>query len=173
MTMSETTRRTWIAVGLAEALFAVAYPAGALLALRVPVADTRDGWADLALFAMLLVTGAFAIVMGLPVAVHTVGRYVARYTREWAAPRAAIAQLVVGLGVGLLATAVLVPLGPVALPAAAAALVLPSGLVALGTHLLMPLALRHKWIRITSWVLGALPVGAAFVSIVILTARNS
>ena len=31
-------------------------------------------------------------------------------------------------------------------------------LVGLGTNLLMPLAARHAWVRITVWVLGAVPV---------------
>jgi len=159
LTMSETTRRTWIALGPTETLFAAAYPVGVLLAL--PFVDERDTWEALGAFLWLLLAGALAVAVGIPLAVHTVGRYTARFTEEWSTMRASVAHLVVGLGMGALAAALLVLLGSVPMPAAALALVLPSGVAALGTYLLMPLALRHQWIRIAAWVLGGGPVALA------------
>ena len=170
--MSEMTRRAWDALGLAEALFAIVYPVGVLLAMRVPPADTSDGWADLALFATFLVFGFFAVIIAVPIAVHTVGRLTERFVVDWSLTWAAIAHLVVGLVVGALAAVLLAVVGPSPLQATAVALVPTSGLVAFGVHLLMPLALRYRWIRIASWVISAVPVAAALASVALLTLRN-
>jgi|GEM_PF-2540157 len=172
VTTSGLTRRTWIALGLAEALFAVAYPAGVLLALKVPAADASDGWADLAYFATFLVAGAFFVVVGLPVAVHTVGRLTERYTYEWPRWWASVAHLGVGMMVGALAASLVLAVQNIAVAALALAFVMPAGLAALGTHLLMPLTMRHAWIRIASWVLAAVPVGLTLVFVASIGVRN-
>lgn len=170
--MSEATRRTWIALGLAEAQFALLYPLGVFFAMKVPAVDARDGWADLALFATFLVAGVFFVLVGLPVAVHTVGRATEHYSRDQPRWRASGAHLAVGLVVGAIAGGLLLAVQHVALGALALAFVLPSGIAALGTHLLMPLAMRHHWIRIASWLVALLPAGAAFVGVALAAASN-
>lgn len=158
MSMSEPTRRTWIALGLAEVLFAVAYPVCAGFALALPAKDTHDGWAALGLFATLLVAGVFAVLVGVPIGVHTVGRLTAKWVAEWSSLRASSAHLVVGLGMGAVVAAMMILLAPMEPAVAVIAFVVPVGLVGLGTNLLMPLAVRHAWVRIAAWVLGAVPV---------------
>jgi len=49
-------------------------------------------------------------------------------------------------------------LAPMEPAMAVIAFMVPVGLVGLGTNLLMPLAVRHAWVRIAAWVLGAVPV---------------
>lgn len=161
MTMSEPTRRAWIALGPAETLFAPTFTLGVLLAL--PMIDERDTWEELGVLLGILLGGALAVAVGVPLAVHSVGRYTARFTEDWSTMRAAVAHLVVGLGTGAVAAALVVALGSVPMAAAALAFVLPSGIAAFGTCLLMPLALRHQWIRIAAWVLGGAPVGLALM----------
>lgn len=158
MSMSEPTRRAWIALGLAEVLFAVAYPVCAWLAMTLPATDTRNGWADLELFVMLLVAGAFAVLVGVPIGVHTVGRLTAKWVAGWSPLRASSAHLVMGLGMGAVVAAMMILLVPMEPAVAVIAFMVPVGLVALGTNLLMPLAVRHAWVRIAAWVLGAVPV---------------
>ena len=180
-TKSEATTRTWVALGLAEALFAVVYPVAAMLAMRASQPVGFEG--EPPLIAFLVLTGGFCVVVAIPVAVHTVGRYTARVTSERSMFVAAAAHLIVGCGLGVLAAAIGVTLGPIEipagsvsyilghsieLPAAALALVLPAGTVALGTSLLMPLALRHEWIRIASWVVTGFPL--AFTVLILLSA---
>lgn len=161
MTMSDATRRTWIALGPAETLFVATFPVAVLLAL--PMIETRDTWEDLGELLGILLAGALAVAVGVPLAVHSVGRYTARFTEDWSTMRAAVAHLVVGLGAGAVAAALVVPLGSVPMAPAALAFVLPSGIAAFGTCLLMPLALRHQWIRVVAWVLGGAPVGFALM----------
>ncbi len=86
--------------------------------------------------------------------------------------RAAVAHLGVGLFLGWVAADIMMGLGPVPFFPAMLAFVLPSGLTALGTHLLMPLALGYRWVRVTSWVIGALPLDAALVGVVVVTVAN-
>ena len=161
MSASEETRRTWIALGLAEVLFAVTYPVCAWLALAVPSTDTRDGWADLALFAMLLVVGVFAVLVGLPIGVHTVGRLTARWVQGRSSLYASSAHLIVGLGMGTAVAVTMIRLAQVEPAAAVIVFAVPLGVVGVGTNLLMPLAVNHAWVRIAAWVLGAMPVVVA------------
>ncbi len=161
MTASPPTLRTWVALGPAQTLFAAVFSVSILTAL--PFIDQPDTWETLGDFFTLLLAGAVAVAVGVPVAVHTVGRYTARLTDGWPRWRAALIHLVVGAGLGALAAAMVVVLGAVPVPAAALALVPPSGLAACGTSLLLPLALRHRWLRTTAWALGAGAVGFALL----------
>jgi hypothetical protein len=156
--MSEPTRRTWIALGLAEVLFAIAYPVGAWLAMALPATDVRDGWAALGLFATLLVAGVLFVVVGVPIGVHTVGRLTAKWAAGRSSLRASAAHLVIGLGMGAVVAATMILLAPMKPAAAVIAFMIPVGLVRLGTNLLMPLAVRHAWFRNAAWVLGTVPV---------------
>ncbi|NYI39891.1 hypothetical protein [Demequina lutea] len=170
--MSEPAWRTWIALGLAEVLFAVTYTACAWLAMALPATDTRDGWAALALFAMLLVVGVFAVLVGIPIGVHTVGRLTAKWVAGRSSLRASSAHLVMGLGMGAVVAAMMIHVSPMEPAVAVIAFVVPVGLVALGTNLLMPLAMRHRWIRITSWALAAVLWGLTLVFVASLVAGN-
>jgi hypothetical protein len=161
--LSEESKRAWVALGITETLFAGVYPVGFLMAL--PFVDKLDGDAGTLALLWLFFAAPFVAVVGIPLAVHTAGRHVARLTDEWSRTRAAIAQLATGLGAGVLAGAALVALSPMPVPAAAVALVMPSGVAALGTCLLMPLALRHQWIRIAAWALGGAPVVLALIAL--------
>lgn len=152
--MSEMTRRSWIALGLAEVLFALTYAVCVAVALGIPATDRHDGWE----VVTLLLAGAFAVVVGVPIGVHTVGRLTATWVRGWSSVAASLAHLVVGLGVGAIAAAVMIPLASMEPAVAAVAFALPAGVVGLGTNLLMPLAVRHGWIRMTAWVLGTMSV---------------
>jgi len=165
---SEATRRTWIALGLAEVLFGVAYPVCAGLALMVPARDAHDGWADLGLIAMLLVVGLFAAVVGVPVGVHTVGRLTAKWVDTKSSTRASLAHFAMALAVGGVLAAAMIPLARIEPLVAVIAFAVPIGLVGLGTNLLMPLAVRHTWVRIAALVLGAVPVLGAVSFIIAL-----
>lgn len=118
----------------------------------------------------------------MPLAVHTAGRLTAHITRDWSFFLTLVAFLCVGLGVGVLAVAILfgyeqagaprigwmrwLPWEVVTPTVAMIAFVLPAGIVALGTRLLMPLAVRHEWIRIASWVIALMPVAFMLVEVV-------
>ena len=172
MSMSEPTKRTWIALGLAEALFGVAYSACALLAFQLRLEEGRDALGVLELFVVLLIAGSYAVLFAVPLVVHTAGRLTARLTRDRSKMASAAAQLVVGLGLGAVAAYAISGESGVEFPAAVLAFVAPAGIASLGTHLLVPLAVRHRWIRVAAWVIGAVPVGVTLVFIASLVARN-
>ncbi len=173
MSVSEPTKRTWIALGLAEALFGVAYSACALLAFQLRLEEGRDALGVLELFVVLLIAGSYAVLFAVPLAVHTAGRLTARLTRDRSKMAAASAQLVVGLGLGAVAAYAISRESGVELPAAVLAFVAPAGIASLGTHLLVPLAVRHLWIRIASWLLAAVPVALAARFALSLVTGNS
>jgi len=160
------TRRAWTALGLAEATFLIAYPAFTYLAYAVIDADGADGGSDLGQSFMIVLGGMFAILVMIPIAVHTAGRLTEMGTADWSRRSAAVAHLLVGLGLGAMGAAVAaVVIGGAGSGAfAAIVFVVPSGIAGFATHLLMPVALRHLWFRTLAWVIAALPiVGAALL----------
>lgn len=165
MSMSDATGRTWIALGLAEVLFTVTYPVCAWLALVTAADDTAGGWAFVGQFVTLLVAGVFFVLLGVPIGVHTVGRLTAKWMDGKSSIRASSTHLAMGLVLGALVAAAMIPVASMDPAAAVIAFVVPLGLVGFGTNLLMPLAVSHEWVRITAWVLGAMPVFGAMLSL--------
>ncbi|NYI39890.1 hypothetical protein [Demequina lutea] len=156
MSASEETKRAWVALGIAEVAFAILSPVGGLVAILVSGPESRDEWMPLSLLvAIVMVTGA-SLLVGLPVAVHTVGRLTERLTRTWRPLGAGLIHLVVGLGLGVLVAVPLVVWAPIEPLAAVIAFVLPGGLAAWVTRALVPVAVRHRWVAIVAWALAAL-----------------
>jgi hypothetical protein len=159
------TARAWLAVVLMAPLLAVLFlPSLALVHLFV---DTSNSWADLA----YLVTGALAYAVGvivvLPVTAHTLGRVVDARTSEIGTVRAAG---VFGLLAGAMGSVAAVPMtleGNVGLAPMVTYVAAPA-LAAFVTRLLLPVALAHRGVRVTAYVLAALAMApiAAYVATV-------
>ncbi len=157
--LKEPTKRTWLAVTVVEALFGVVYPLGVLIAVKMPVVDDRLLWARLGVLAAFIWLGVFVIVVGIPVAVFVVGRANGAFARERSTGKGALMRLVVGLLAGVLGAAILALASSAPFESAAPALMVTFGLVALGTYMLMPMALRFNGLRILARVIAVIPVG--------------
>ena len=117
------------------------------------------------LVVMFHLAGVVAVLVGIPTGVHTVGRLTAKWVERRSPLRASPAHLLVGLGIGGLVAAMMISLAQMEPVVAVIAFVVPVGLLALGTNLLMLPAERRSWVRIIAWVLGAVPALAGITRV--------
>ena len=117
-----------------------------------------EGFADLAYFAGLLVLGVGLVVVVIPIVVFTLGRRLEAATREWGTARAAMAFGGAGLALGLVLAALMSWALNASIVGTIANVALPAAVGGLGTRLLLPVALAHRWVFVVAWVLAALPV---------------
>lgn len=173
--MSEPTRRTWIALGIAEVAFIVFSAACGLVTLaafsaREPALERHEWW-QLDDLLTLVFVAALCVAVGVPVAVHTVGRLTERVTREWSTARAGLAHLVVGLLMGAVVAGVMMRVGTFTWLGAAVAFALPAGLAAGVTRALGPFAARHAWFVTLAWVLASITIVCGILAVVGLGVR--
>jgi len=161
----ELSRRAWIALGVAEAAFGLFAVLGGIGALYASDAADLQGWGDLGLVVIMLMTGVASVLVAIPLAVHTVGRFTVRKTQGWPARRAGLAHLAVGLAFGSLSGAIIVANDLASIPAALLAFVLPPGLAGLTANTLVPYAARHRWLAVTAWALAAVPIGLSLYAV--------
>ncbi len=142
---------------LAMVCFAVPYVAMFTTIEWLQPAGT-EGFADLAYFVGLLLLGAALVAVVIPIVVFTLGRRLDAATLEWGTPRAAMAFGGAGLALGLMLAALMSLTQSISAVGAIANVALPAALGGLGTRLLLPVALAHRWVFVVAWVLAALPV---------------
>ncbi len=127
-----------------------------------------EGFRDLAYFAGLLLLGVVLVAVVIPIVVFTLGRRLDAATREWETARAVMAFGGAGLALGLVLAAPMTWAMNASLVGTIANVALPAAVGGLGTRLLLPVALAHRWVFVLSWVLAAIPVagvGALFLSL--------
>ncbi len=153
----ESLTRVRVAMPLAMVSFTVPYVA-MLLTIQWLKPTGTEGFADLAYLAGLLILGLGLVAVVIPIVVLTLGRRLDAATRAWGTVRAAMAFGGAGLALGLV-LAGLVSLGMNAsIVGAIANVALPAAVGGLGTRLLLPVALTHRWVYVLFWVLAAMPV---------------
>lgn len=170
--MSPATTRTWIALGLAELWFTVVYLPCAALAFYTSSVVQEPSPGDIGLFASLVIYAGFALLIGVPIGVHTAGRLTDRATRDWPVFKAAVVHFVVGFVLGTVCAVLVVSQGLTNLPAALVGFALPPALAGFLTHLVVPTAVKYRWIAVVAWVLSAIPLATAAVWAVALLAEN-
>lgn len=161
----ELTRRAWIALGVAEVAFSFFAVLGGIGALYASDAADLEGWGDLGLVVIMLMAGVASVLVAIPFAVHTVGKFTVRKTQGWPARRAGLAHLAVGLALGSLSGAIIVASDIANIPAALLAFVLPPGLAGWTANTLVPYAARHRWLAVTVWALAAVPIGLSLYAV--------
>jgi hypothetical protein len=162
VTTSPATKRTWIALGIAQNWFFLTSLVCAVAALAIADATMTVEAGDLSLVASMGVVGAVGLVVGVPVGVHTSGRLTDYLTRPWGRARSALAHLAVGAVWGAAVAAVVVSRGSSTALVAFVAFVLPPALTGYLTHLVVPSAVTRPWMPILAWVLAVpLMIGAA------------
>ncbi len=163
----DATRRAIAAMPLAIVCFTVPYVS--LFTTIDWLQPARDeGFADLAYFASLLVVGVALVVIVIPAVVFTLGRMLDAATRSWGNARAALAFGAAGLALGLVMAVLLSWVLNASLVGTIVNVAVPAALGGLGTRLLLPAALEHRWVHVLAWALAALPVlgtVALFVSL--------
>jgi uncharacterized protein YacL len=154
------TRRALAAMPLAMVCFTVPY-----VALFTTVGwlqpATSNGFADLAYFAALLLLGVGLVVVVIPAVVFTLGRMLDNSTRDRGTARAALAFGGAGLALGLVLAVLLSWALGVSLVATIVNVAMPAAIGGLGTRLLLPLSLAHRWVSVLSWILATVPLVGA------------
>ncbi|PKQ25938.1 MAG: hypothetical protein CVT64_07840 [Actinobacteria bacterium HGW-Actinobacteria-4] len=171
-------RRAWVATALMEALFGLLFISSLYLALYLN--STQPGpsgpfasWGTVAVdvpvlyrYALVLVLVHFTIVaVIIPMAVRTVGRDLARLTRAWNPVASAVAFAGVAAVPALIVAAPFFMNGGIG-PMIAFNLGLLPALAAVGTRLLLPVALRVKAVQWTAIVVAVLVVAYPVVQVV-------
>ncbi|HZJ39502.1 MAG TPA: hypothetical protein VFD20_00945 [Demequina sp.] len=161
-------RRARVAMPLAMVSFAVPYVA-MLFTVQWLQPAGQEGFADLAYFVGLLLLGAVLVAVVIPIVVFSLGRVLDAAMLAWGTTRAALAFGGAGLALGLVLAALMSWAQDVSMVGATANVALPAAIGGLGTRLLLPVALAHRWVVVLAWVLAALPV--AGVVAVVLSVR--
>jgi hypothetical protein len=117
-----------------------------------------EGFADLAYLVGLLLLGVLLIAVVIPMLVFSLGRALDATTHAWGTVRAALAFGGAGLALGLVLATLLSWVQGVSMVGAIANVAVPAAIGGLGTRLLLPVALRHRWVVVLAWVLAAMPV---------------
>ncbi len=117
-----------------------------------------EGFADLAYFVGLLLVGVVLVAVVIPIVVFSLGRKLDAATLAWGTMRAALAFGGAGLALGLVAVALMSWAQGVSLLGTTANVAVPAAVGGLGTRLLLPVALAHRWVVVLAWVLAAMPV---------------
>lgn len=172
VTMSPATTRTWTALGLAEFWFSVVFLPCAAASFYASSAVEEPEPGDIGLFASLVFFAGFALLVGIPIGVHTVGRLTDKLTRDWPTFKAALVHGVVGFALGLIFAVYITVQDLTNLPAGIVGFALPPALAAFLTHLVVPAAVKRKWISVLAWVLAAAPILTAAVWTLALAAEN-
>lgn len=163
MTSAELTRRAWIAVGVAEVVFALFTVVGAAFAFRMADATDSEGTGLLDFAKTIGVASAVCVLIGVPVGVHTAGRLTESVTRLWRTWISGIAHLFVGVVLGAVLAVVVAMLGVTTVPAAALTFALPIAMAGWLSNIVVRYAARYEWMVRIIWSLAAVPLLAAVV----------
>lgn len=170
--MSPATTRTWIALGIAELWFAVVFlPCAAASFYASSVVEEPEP-GDIGLFASLVFFAGFALLIGVPLGVHTAGRLTDKLTRDWPVFKAALVHGVVGFALGMVFAAYITLQDLTNLPAAIVGFALPPALAGFLTHLVVPTAVKRRWIAVVAWIVAAVPMVVALIWALALAAEN-
>jgi len=170
--VSESTKRTWIALAVAEGVFSVAYTLCAIITWVLGAAISGDAMFIFGFLAVLYFYGLFALVVAVPIVVHTVGRLIEMLTRGWSQMRSALVHMAVGLVLGGAAASLILPSIQIGVPMAFVAFSLPAGLTGLATRLIVPQAMRRRWIVGVSAGIAAVPLLVSVVFGILIAASS-
>lgn len=157
--------RAGIALGIALVFFSVFHLACGRLAIEL-LAEQDDGWLDLSFAVAVLLYGALAVLVLIPIAVFTVGLAVDVKTRQWPRGRAAAVHGLAGFILGIGVAGIAVAAGVANWPTAVLAFAVPSALAAFATHMVSPTAMSHRGIAWTAWALASVAIVASLVFVV-------
>lgn len=162
--------RTWVALGIAQNWFLLTSVLCGIAALAVADATMTVEPGDLSLVASIAVVTAAGLLAGVPFGVHTTGRLTDTYTRQWGMWRSALAHFAVGAAWGGAVAAIVTWKGAATTLVALIAFMLPPAFTGFLTHLIVPSAVRRRWIAAVAWML-AVPamLGAAIWSVWAIT----